>query len=42
MRSKIGAKVKETSFVKDLMEKEGDNIEWARKEYQAFKGDAKE
>lgn len=42
IKGKIGSKVKETSFVKDLMEKEGHNIEWARKEYQAFKGDARE
>ena len=42
IKNKIANKVKETSFVKDLMEKEGEKIEWARKEYQAFKSDARE
>ena len=42
LRSKVSNRVKETSLVKDLMEKEGENIDWARKEYNQFKSDAKE
>lgn len=42
LRGKIGNRIKDTTLVKEMMEKEGENIKWARKEYQAFKGDAYE
>lgn len=42
LKKKVANRVKETSLVKDLMEREGENIEYVRKEYNAFKSDAKE
>lgn len=34
IRGKISGKVMDTTLAKDLLEKEGENIAWARKEYQ--------
>lgn len=41
-RTKIASKVKNSSFAKDLYEKEGERIEAVRKEYRDFKDSARE
>lgn len=40
IRSKISGKIQDTSLVKSF--KEDENVQWARKEYQQVKGDARE
>lgn len=42
IRAKIGDKVKDTTLVKDFYEREGEKIDWARKEYSEFRGDLRE
>lgn len=42
IRSKLGEKVSNTTLVKDFYEKEGERIDWAKKEYAEFRGDLRE